>query len=286
VSYLQGLLAPEHGALFLRAFEAGRDALREREESFAAADAERLRCGFAGPHEPRRRPSSAVALVAVTDLALSGPNVHAGGERDQVILHVDRDSGPLWRAAPRVAPETAERLFCDASLAEVVDERGTPLSVGRKRRTVPPAIQRALRSRDRGCRFPGCENRRFLDAHHVQHWARGGETRLANLVLLCRRCHRLLHEGGYAVELRATARRSCATAGTSGSRRCRGCRREFATRSTTQHRAPRACRPATEIRSTWARPRLRSASSSAEALDSGMHAEAVVERQHRDPVAP
>src|SRR5438874_13655310 len=74
------------------------------------------------------------------------------------------------------------------------------MSVGRKTSSVPIALRRALRRRDRGCRFPGCENHRFVDAHHVQHWARGGETRLDNLVLLCRRHHRLVHEGGYSVE--------------------------------------------------------------------------------------
>jgi hypothetical protein len=54
-------------------------------------------------------------------------------------------------------------------------------------------------ARDRGCRFPGCDNTRFLHAHHVHHWARGGETSLDNLVLLCRPHHRLVHEGGYSV---------------------------------------------------------------------------------------
>ena len=61
-------------------------------------------------------------------------------------------------------------------------------------------MQRALRSRDGGCRFPGCTCRRFVDAHHIRHWANGGETSLDNLVLLCRRHHRLVHEGGFDVE--------------------------------------------------------------------------------------
>jgi hypothetical protein len=58
-----------------------------------------------------------------------------------------------------------------------------------------------LRSRDRGCRYPGCTHTRFVDGHHVEHWARGGATRLSNLVLLCRRHHRLVHEGGAAVRV-------------------------------------------------------------------------------------
>lgn len=82
----------------------------------------------------------------------------------------------------------------------ITERGGRPLTVGRKTRTVPPALRRALRSRDRCCRFPGCTQSRFVDAHHIHHWAHGGETKLANLVLLCRHHHRLLHEGGFAVE--------------------------------------------------------------------------------------
>jgi hypothetical protein len=72
------------------------------------------------------------------------------------------------------------------------------LDVGRKTRTIPPALRRALESRDRGCRFPGC-GLRFTDAHHVRHWADGGKTSLANCILLCRFHHRLVHEGGWRV---------------------------------------------------------------------------------------
>jgi hypothetical protein len=61
-------------------------------------------------------------------------------------------------------------------------------------------LKRAVFARDRGCTFPGCERKRYLDAHHLEHWAHGGETRLENLTLLCTHHHRLLHEGGFAVE--------------------------------------------------------------------------------------
>ena len=64
------------------------------------------------------------------------------------------------------------------------------------------AIRRAMETRDQRCRYPGCESRR-CDAHHVRHWADGGNTRLDNLVLLCRRHHRAVHEEGFGVELRA-----------------------------------------------------------------------------------
>ncbi len=101
-----------------------------------------------------------------------------------------------------VSAETARRIACDAGKVRMTHRNGEILSVGRKTRTIPPPIRRALEFRDRGCRFPGCTSR-HCDAHHVDHWADGGETKLSNLVLLCRRHHRLLHEGGFEVRMNA-----------------------------------------------------------------------------------
>jgi hypothetical protein len=83
----------------------------------------------------------------------------------------------------------------------VEDEHGTPLSVGRKRRTIAGALKRALRKRDMTCCYPGCTNRMFLEGHHIKHWADGGETSLRNSALLCSAHHRHVHEHGYAIEL-------------------------------------------------------------------------------------
>jgi hypothetical protein len=102
--------------------------------------------------------------------------------------------GPVTRALVR-------RLGCDASTVGVVeDAEGTVISVGKRTRTVPSSVRRALRLRDGGCRFPGCHARRFVDAHHVRHWIEGGESSLGNLIELCRVHHRLVHEGGFRVE--------------------------------------------------------------------------------------
>ena len=96
--------------------------------------------------------------------------------------------------------ETARRVACDAGVVVLShDADGEVLDVGRRTRTVPSALRRALHSRDRGqCQFPGCESRR-CDAHHVEHWADGGATRLANLVSVCRYHHRAVHEQGFRV---------------------------------------------------------------------------------------
>jgi Domain of unknown function (DUF222)/HNH endonuclease len=184
-------LAPEDGALFVRALEAARDRLQER-----AWNEER------GSAEPRR-PTSAEALVALAHASLRGTaESGSAGERYQVVVHVDANDGAsVLEDGPALAPETAERLACDASLVELVERDGVPLSVGRRTRTIPPAIRRALQARDQRCRFPGCENKRFLHAHHIRHWARGGETKLDNLVLLCPRHHRFVHEAGYSVRI-------------------------------------------------------------------------------------
>jgi hypothetical protein len=179
---LHGRLAPEDGALVLRALEAVRDSL------------------WRGSAEPRpaRQASNAEALVAVADCALAHEAAErTSGERYQVVVHADEtvlardgEGGCELEDGSALAPETARRLACDASVVRD----------GRKSRSIPPALRRAIRARDRGCRFPGCENRRFVDAHHIRHWAKGGETAAQNLVLLCRRHHRAVHEGGYRVD--------------------------------------------------------------------------------------
>src|SRR3954453_15232819 len=182
-------LAPEDGALFVRALEASRDELQAREWSEDRGSAE------------PRRPTSAEALVAMADMSLRGnADTSTTGERYQVVVHVEPAGGSYaLEDGPALAPETAERIACDASIVEMVERNGLPLSVGRRTRTVPPAMRRALQARDRRCRYPGCENRRFLHAHHIEHWAHGGETNVDNLVLLCSRHHRFVHEAGYAV---------------------------------------------------------------------------------------
>ena len=119
------------------------------------------------------------------------------------LCDVPESSGASLEHGGSVAVETARRLGCDGALLGVVKgARGEPLAVGRRTRAVPPAIRRALRIRDGGCRFPGCDRTRYAHAHHIRHWADGGETSLDNLVTLCSQHHRLVHEGGYGVRVK------------------------------------------------------------------------------------
>jgi len=117
--------------------------------------------------------------------------------------HVNQIDG-VGHHVPRGA---LSRLSCDCALvATINDADDKPLGVGRKTRVVPPALRRALERRDLGCTFPGCSHHRHVDAHHITHWAHGGETTLENLTLLCRRHHRLVHEGGFTVSMSGDGR--------------------------------------------------------------------------------
>ncbi|MBK7536148.1 MAG: HNH endonuclease [Myxococcales bacterium] len=129
---------------------------------------------------------SANDISATTDVALAPASFTDRGASLPVALTVESDLA--------LSPQATRRLACDCGL--VVANIGatvgsgaaatdaTPLSVGRKTRTIPAALKRALLLRDRTCRFPGCDHRLFLEGHHLQHWADGGETSLPNLALL------------------------------------------------------------------------------------------------------
>ncbi|OUS40685.1 hypothetical protein A9R00_04760, partial [Oleispira antarctica] len=85
------------------------------------------------------------------------------------------------------------------------DGAGNVLDIGRKSRVIPAAMSRALEIRDGGCQFPGgCESR-YVEGHHIKHWADGGETKLDNLVTLCRYHHRELHRGAFFLSLKPQA---------------------------------------------------------------------------------
>ncbi|MGE0786637.1 MAG: DUF222 domain-containing protein [Sandaracinaceae bacterium] len=107
----------------------------------------------------------------------------------------------------RLSAETFRRLACDCSMIGVaLDADGDPLDVGRRTRSIPPALWRAIVLRDRGCAFPGCTHDRFIDAHHIEHWVDGGETKKRNLVCLCTRHHHLVHEGRFRITVDARGR--------------------------------------------------------------------------------
>lgn len=209
---IRGRLTPEIGAVVQRALEAGADRLFREERATSTGN------GMADEVTPAQRRADALGLLAESALS-ADLDAGTAGDRYQVVVHVDAatvrgrcsqgdaadgrtpfegtlelEHGPAY-----VSGETSRRLACDASVVRIDhDAAGGVLDVGRKTRTIPPSIRRALAARDTTCRFPGCSSRR-CDAHHVEHWADGGATSLDNLLLLCRRHHRAVHEGGFTV---------------------------------------------------------------------------------------
>jgi uncharacterized protein DUF222/HNH endonuclease len=176
-------LRPEEAAVVRRALEAAQS--RAAGDASAETRAVSLR--------------RADALVALCETYLSGASDGEAGPPVEIVLHVEPEGGCLDDGTA-LPPPTVERLACDAAVVEVVEDfRGNVLDVGRRRRTIPTLLRRALRLRDRGCRFPGCTNRR-VDGHHLMPWAAGGETTLANLCSLCRRHHTAVHEQGFRLE--------------------------------------------------------------------------------------
>jgi uncharacterized protein DUF222/HNH endonuclease len=175
----EGSLSADEGSLLVQAVEAAMDGR---------------------PDETADRPAAAQRADALVGLL-------RGGGPCELVVHVDAATLGSEEIVSRceaeaglsLAPETARRLGCDAAVVGIIERDGVPLSVGRRTRTIPPALRRALRSRDDGCSFPGCTHTRYLHAHHIRHWAHGGPTSLENLVQLCSFHHRLVHEGGYQV---------------------------------------------------------------------------------------
>ena len=208
---VRGRLEPEVGAVLMRAIEAAGDALYRGEDGEARPRNRQRRADAAGLVAER-----ALAAGFGGDVAGDGSREGAGGgavgsgsraERYQVVVHADAatlaERGETGRSeldGVRVSAETSRRMACDAARVAMCHRDGEVVSVGRRTRTIPPHIRRALEERDRGCRYPGCASR-FTEAHHVKHWADGGETSLANTILLCRRHHRLVHEGGTRMAL-------------------------------------------------------------------------------------
>ena len=232
---VKGRLPAEVGALLMRAVEAASDQLFQEEQELEGTVMEggvekpiRVSAATLQPVEDSekkaaQRRADALGLMAERALAVGfadGPVSGSRAGRYQVMVHVDEgglredgseEDGTAGRCeledGTRVSAETSRRLACDCGVVRVEHgpgrvEQGSDaeiLNVGRRTRSISPALRRALEVRDRGCRFPGCGSR-YCDAHHVRHWADGGETSLANCLLLCRHHHRLVHEEGWTVE--------------------------------------------------------------------------------------
>jgi hypothetical protein len=211
---LELTLSPDEAALILQAVEKARDQLREAQPEAQSPAAEGSAEAPAALRMPATRADGAL-LLARSFFAGGEANGAGGGSADryQVLVHLDQDvlapDGEMASTlddGTRVSAETFRRIACDAGLvvtrtAASDANPGGVLDIGRKTRSIPPAIRRALGVRDRGCRFPGCLHTRFLHGHHIQHWLHGGSTSLDNLILLCPRHHHMVHEEGFTIHV-------------------------------------------------------------------------------------
>jgi hypothetical protein len=212
----RGRFTPEEGALIQSSLEAAMEAQFQEAKNVPAGTSDEE---LSDPLKPGPQPIAsrrADALLRVAQAyGAGGENAVHGGERVLLHVHTYMDTLQADGAGAQaeleghgaIAAETTRRLACDAGVVHwLEDKEGNALNLGRKTRSIPPAIRRALQRRDGGCRFPGCTCSRFVDAHHIRHWADGGETKMDNLVLLCRRHHRLVHEGGFGISHTASGK--------------------------------------------------------------------------------
>ena len=206
-----GRVSVEQGRLLIKALDAMVAEIDDDAEPAGNVSAETIDPGAdesvsaetSGGESDAKRPTSirirrATALVHIAEHYLatggSGARPLTSSEAYQVFIHVNaNDASPdnringahtIYTDDRRcLAPHVVRQLACDAARRTVLEnDRGEVLNIGRRSRTVPRHIAHALRIRDGGCRFPGCGQRRWTDAHHIRHWADGGETSLDNLV--------------------------------------------------------------------------------------------------------
>jgi hypothetical protein len=238
---LRGQLDPEGGAAVYEAIDAllrppGPDDPRTAAQRRADALVDLARATLAHGDLPTvggMRPQ--VGILIPPQLLLYGPDgddprtrMHApydtGTEAPDIAHHIEGagdDGGdrlaalgipaavePAWlNWFGPIPPATARRILCDSDIWRIVQDRATglPLDVGRAHRLVPHWIRKALYTRDRGCRWPGCSTPApWCDAHHLYEWLRGGVTRVEDLLLLCRYHHMRVHEGRWRIHLDPT----------------------------------------------------------------------------------
>lgn len=204
MAVLLARLPADEGAVVRRALDHAQRAIGVSAETREADD----ECDpDAAPIWERRK---ADALVAIARDWLSGssrgrtsPAATSFSYPESVLVHVDASSGAAHLDdGPAIGPKTLERILCDATMRRVMKGPGRKLEYGRSSATVSPAQRQAVLAAYEKCAWPGCRARKYLQIHHVRHWAAGGSTDVQNLAPFCGAHHRAAHEGGFLVSMR------------------------------------------------------------------------------------
>jgi len=124
------------------------------------------------------------------------PHLQITATLETLLQHCGAPAADIEFSLP-ISSAAVERLACDCNITRILlDSESRVIDVGRSKRVIQPAQRRALRVRDKTCRWPGCDRpASYTSGHHLVHWIKGGLTDLANLVLLCHRHHWMVHEG-------------------------------------------------------------------------------------------
>lgn len=158
----------------------------------------------------------ALALVAICQDSLYSEPDSPESAPGHVIVTVDArsaapsnaESGVSVLNGPRIGRQALEGVTCN-SFVEVVGiaEDGRPLDLGRKTRTVSPALRRFVLARDSGCTVEGCSSTYRLEVHHTIPWSRGGATNAEDLVSACWFHHQIaIHRLGLGIIRIGTSR--------------------------------------------------------------------------------
>ncbi len=166
----------------------------------------------ADPRSPAQQRADALVLIAQFFLDHHNRHDHEGGSIGRAHVNVVVNLDQLTTAHVTGNAETPYSVSgldmasvlqtcCDASITRILTAGPSlTLDIGRETRVISPALRKAVTTRDRTCRFPGCDMPAwFTDVHHIWHWTRGGPTNRENCCLLCRHHHTLIHKGRWAV---------------------------------------------------------------------------------------
>jgi hypothetical protein len=187
--WLRGVLDPEGAAVFRTALEPlaqrdGKDDHRNREQRLGDAVVELARRSLDNALVPRR--------------GSVRPHLQVTTTLETLMQHCGAPAADLQFSLP-ISAKAVERLACDCNVTRILlGADSAVIDVGRSKRVITPAQSKALKHRDKGCRFPGCDRpATYTSGHHLVHWIKGGATDLSNLVLLCYRHHWMVHEGNW-----------------------------------------------------------------------------------------